>query len=138
MSGYLLDTVSLSEVIRKQPDPEFMGRLDTVPTGDLHTSAVCVMELRHGAGRVSHGHRLWERIQHEVLTNVTIAPFTENEALRAAEILAQLESAGTPIGVEDTLIGTTALSHDFTVITRNVRHFTPIPGLDVESWWGEA
>lgn len=137
MSGYLLDTVALSEVIKKEPDPEFVSRLGVIPTSDLHTSAVCVMEMRHGAARVSHDQRLWQRIQHEILTKVTTVPFAANEALRAGDILAQLESAGTPIGVEDTLIGATALAHDLTLVTHNVRHFTRIPGLNVESWWGE-
>ena len=57
------------------------------------------------------------------------------EAVRAGEVLSELQSAGTPIGVEDVLIGSTALVHDLTVVTRNVKHFQRISHLDVESWW---
>ena len=42
---------------------------------------------------------------------------------------------GEVIGIEDVLIGATALENDFTVVTRNVRHFSRLDGLVVESWW---
>lgn len=37
-------------------------------------------------------------------------------------------------GSFDRLIGAHALSHDLTVVTDNVAHFTDIPGLRVENW----
>ena len=38
------------------------------------------------------------------------------------------------IGVEDVLIGATALVREYTVVTGNVRHFERIPALQVENW----
>jgi tRNA(fMet)-specific endonuclease VapC len=38
------------------------------------------------------------------------------------------------IGVEDLLIGATALSHGYTIVTANIRHFQRIPNLQVENW----
>ena len=80
---------------------------------------------------------LWERIAREVLSRVRVLPFGEREALRAGDLLADLEAAGQPIGIEDVLIGATALVGSLTVATRNVRHFRRLPGLVVESWWLE-
>jgi tRNA(fMet)-specific endonuclease VapC len=57
------------------------------------------------------------------------------EATRAGEILADLEARGTPIGLEDVLIGSTALVHGIAVATRNVKHLGRIEGLSVENWW---
>jgi tRNA(fMet)-specific endonuclease VapC len=51
------------------------------------------------------------------------------------DLLAALESRGKSIGIEDVLIGATALVHDLVVATRNVRHFDRIEGLSIESWW---
>jgi tRNA(fMet)-specific endonuclease VapC len=135
LSGYLLDTNVLSEVIKKQPEPRVSERLRDVPTGSICTSVVCVTELRYGARRRAGGDLLWERITREVLSRVRILPLGEREALMAGDLLAALEAAGQPIGIEDVLIGATALVGSLTVATRNVRHFRRVPGLEVESWW---
>jgi tRNA(fMet)-specific endonuclease VapC len=70
-----------------------------------------------------------------VLSRVGILPLGEREALRAGDLLADLEAAGQPIGIEDVLIGATSLVGSLTVATRNVRHFRRLRGLVVESWW---
>ena len=41
------------------------------------------------------------------------------------------------IGVEDVLIGATALVRKYTVVTGNVRHFERIPDLQIENWFIE-
>lgn len=135
MTGYLLDTNVLSEVLRKRPEPRVVERLREVAPGAVFTSVVCVTELRYGAKRRAAVDGLWERIAREVLSRVRILPLGEAEALQAGDLLAALEAAGQPIGVEDVLIGATALVGSLTVATRNVRHFQRLPGLAVESWW---
>ena len=132
---YLLDTNVLSEVIRKNPNRGLLQRLNEVAAREVVTSAVCVAELRHGAARVAHGARLWERIAREILSRVDILPLGEAEAVRAGDLLATLEARGEPIGIEDVWIGATALEHRLTVVTRNLKHFRRIPGLTSESWW---
>ena len=135
MKTYLLDTNVLSEILKKRPEPRVLERLRAVPARALTTSVVCVTELRYGAARHPQGTTLWERIAREVLARIRVLPIGEAEAIRAGDLLAALESNGTPIGVEDVLIGATALEEHLTVVTRNVRHFRRIPGLAVEAWW---
>jgi predicted nucleic acid-binding protein len=135
LTGYLLDTNVLSEVLRKRPEPRVVERLREVAPGAVFTSVVCLTELRYGAKRRAAGDGLWERIAREVLGRVRILPLGEAEALKAGDLLAALEAAGQPFGVEDVLIGATALVGSLTVATRNVRHFRRLPGLAVESWW---
>ena len=135
MNGYLLDTNVLSEVIKKRPEPSVLARLREVSPGSVFTSVVCVTELRYGARRRPGADVLWERIEGEVLSRVRVLPLGEREALRAGDLLADLEAAGQPIGIEDVLIGATALVGELTVATRTMRHFRRLPGLAVESWW---
>lgn len=135
MSNYLLDTNVLSEVLKKRPEPRVLERLKMTLPRSLATSVVCVTELRYGARRHPQGTRLWDRIAREVLARITILPLDEAGAIRAGDLLAVLESSGTPIGIEDVLIGATALQENRTVVTRNTRHYRRIPGLAVESWW---
>jgi tRNA(fMet)-specific endonuclease VapC len=47
---------------------------------------------------------------------------------------ASLLSNGMVIATPDLLVAATALYHNFTVITHNVRHFTPVPDLRVQDW----
>ena len=135
MNGYLLDTNVLSEIIKKRPFASVMSRLRDVPQEELHTSSVCVMELRYGAVRSPGGPGLWERVRRDILPRVNVLPLRETDAIRAGEILADLEARGTPIGIEDVMIGATALTGNLVVVTRNVRHLNRIPGLAVENWW---
>lgn len=135
MTGYLLDTNVLSELIRKRPYPGVTERLRRLPQDQLVTSSVCVTELRYGAARHPQGDALWKRISEEVLAHIQILPLGSKEAERAGELLASLERRGEVIGIEDILIGATALENDFTIVTRNLRHFSRLDGLVVESWW---
>lgn len=136
--SFLLDTNLLSEPIKKRPDPAVLERLGRCRADELHTSAVCVMELRFGALRHPDSARLWSRIQEEILSRVSILAFGPEEALEAAEILATLQSRGEPLEVEDIQIAATARAHGLTVVTRNLRHFERIPGLTATSWWPQA
>lgn len=65
---------------------------------------------------------------------MTILSFDLREAILAGDMLAYLSRRGELIGVEDILIGATALANDYTVVTGNVRHFQRIPNLRVENW----
>jgi hypothetical protein len=87
------------------------------------------MELRHGSRRREDHEVFWQRITHEVLSRVTILDFSLSEAVVAGDILAHLARRGELIGVEDVLIGATALVREYTVVTGNVRHFERIPAL---------
>ncbi|MCI0343221.1 MAG: PIN domain-containing protein [Planctomycetales bacterium] len=131
----LLDTNALSEPLKKRPHPEYLRRLAAEPAESLATSVVCVYEMRHGALRGAAGSVRWQRIEREVLPRVVILPLGLDEALRAGEISADLEGRGVPIGLEDVLIGATALVQGCAVVTRNLKHFSKIPGLRVFDWW---
>lgn len=135
MTGYLLDTNVLSELVRKRPSPGVTERLRSIPRDQLVTSSICVTELRYGAARHPQGGILWERIANEVLAHIRVLPLGSKEAERAGELLAELETRGEVIGIEDVLIGATAMMNNLAVVTRNVRHFGRLDRLIVENWW---
>lgn len=135
MRGYLLDTNVLSEIVKKRPSAQVMGRLRDARQDALFISVVSVMEMRFGAVRSPAGAPLWDRIRKEILARVRILPFGADEAARAGEILADLATRGVPVGIEDVMIGATALVGDLVAVTRNMRHLGRIEGLTVEDWW---
>lgn len=130
---YLLDTSALSEPLRRRPHPRFSEELKRVPSDALHTSSVCVMEMRYGSARKGDEF-LWERIQREVLARVHVLPFAEAEAVVAGDLLARLQKTGQSIGIEDIQIAATAVVSELTVVTANESHFARIPGLRVVNW----
>ena len=135
MSGYLLDTNILSEVIKKRPSAGVLERLRAARRDQLATSVICVTELRYGAVRHPKTASLWQRITREVLARVRVLPLDSAAAVLAGDILARLHAQGTPIGLEDVLISATALVNELVVVTRNLTHFEKIEGLRVESWF---
>ena len=131
---FLVDTNIISELIKRQPNPHLLARMEDIPDASLYTASVCAMELRVGALRVPNGEALWNKIQSRILSRIQILGFGYQEAMKAAELLAALYASGRPIGVEDTMIASTALSNALIVVTANTEHFSRIPGLHSENW----
>ena len=49
-------------------------------------------------------------------------------------IKAELSSQGISVDDFDLLIGCVALTHNYTVVTNNTKHFRKIPGLTLQNW----
>lgn len=131
---YLLDTNILSELIKKRPNPFVLSQLGSKPAYTLYTSCICIMELRFGSVLIEDAEIFWEKVTHEIISRVNVAPIAEREALIAGNILAELRKKGESIGLEDVLIAASAITNNYIVVTANARHFSRIKGLKVENW----
>ena len=129
--AFLFDTNAISELFRRRPNQEFVNWLFTLPRDQQFTSAVVCGELLAGARGTSNPDLWLGRYRTQVFSRITILPFDVACAEKYGEVRAALRAAGTPIGEPDTLIGATALAHDLTVVSANVKHFKRIPGLEV-------
>ena len=72
-----------------------------------------------------------ESFLHELLADLTVYPYTKKTALLAGKIDGEQQSRGVVIPFADRLIGATALSLGYQVLTGNPRDFQRIPGLSV-------
>ena len=131
---YLLDTNILSELVKKRPDHNLLQHLQSNPSQSLFTSCICVMELRFGSALRRDFKSFWQNIEREIISRVNVMPLGYEEVLKAGDILADLKKKGLSIGIEDVLIGSTALNHNLIMVTANIRHFSRIKGLAVENW----
>lgn len=63
-----------------------------------------------------------------------VLPLTNEIARLSAEIYADLQKIGQPIGHNDVLIAGTAIQHNLMLITNNSNHFQRIRGLSLDNW----
>jgi predicted nucleic acid-binding protein len=131
---FLFDTDVLSHVLKRAPAPSLLGRLATVPPEQQFTTAITVGEMVYGAYRSPRREQLLRQLEERVWPNVRILPFNRAAAETYGRLRAELERAGTPLSEPDLRIAAIALTHDLTVVTGNVRHFSRVPGLRVENW----
>ena len=132
---YLLDTDTLSELMRRAPSPPLLRQLAAVPPDEQATSSISLGELLYGARRVpDRSAELLARIEQTVTANLPVLPFDAEAAAEYGALRVQLEGQGAPIGNADMQIASIALARDLVVVTGNVRHFERVPSLSVENW----
>lgn len=132
---YLMDTNVLSELIKKNPNSNFMARLRSTPADALFSASICLMELRYGVLKRGNAQDLWTKIEREILSRIRILPFAYKEAMKAGELIHHLYSMGQPIGVEDIMIAPIALGNGLTLVSANIKHFSRVPDLKTENWF---
>jgi len=110
-------------------------RLRALRPAEVGVPAIVEYELRYELLRM-HPDAATPRLAAlaQLLRPMQILPFDSECAAQAARIRVDLEAAGTPIGPHDTLIAATALRHQAALVTRNVREFSRVPGLQWLNW----
>ena len=139
MKGFLLDTNIPSEMTRPRPQPSVIGWLDDADDGQLYFSVVSLGEILKGVTLVSESKR---RRQLQQWLDETLRPWFEGRILPVNQPIAerwgvlagQCQMKGRPLKVGDGLIAATALEHDLTVVTRNVKDFASL-GVTVFNPW---
>ena len=129
---YLLDTNVCVKYLNGEP-MKLLRRLQATDLEDIAVCSVVKMELLYGAMKSRNPDASWRRQQSFLKVFVSL-PFDDIAALIAGRIRAQLAHLGTPIGFNDLLIASIALSHDLTLVTHNVGEFSRVEGLCVEDW----
>lgn len=137
---FVLDTNVVSE-LRKvragKADPGVAGWAERVQSAELFISAITMHELEHGVllmerSDPDQGALLRAWLDHSVTAafKSRVLVVDEGVARRAAAL-----HVPDPAPFRDALIGATALEHDMTVVTRNVKDFERFDGLDVLNPW---
>ena len=136
---YLLDTDICSYVIRAR-DPELLAVMqDKARSGaDISISAVTYAELRSGAERSRSAERYNRAILLFCERLTGVLPWDKAAADEFATLEANLLGTGRSIGSNHTMIAAHALSLGRVLITNNRKHFSRVPGLELENWSGQA
>lgn len=122
---WLLDTMVISELRKRTPDPNVVLWLSSVSEKDLFLSVVTISEIQRGiALQRDKDAPFAERLQYwldELMKNYDdhVLPVTAEIACQWGELTARVGHDGA-----DVVIAATALEHGLTVVTRNERHFS--------------
>ncbi|MBF5038946.1 type II toxin-antitoxin system VapC family toxin [Methylophilus sp. 13] len=131
MSGYLLDTNIISDLIRN-PSGAAARHIEQVEAKDIFTSIIVAAELRYGCAKKGSV-KLTEKVEN-LLATITVIPLENPVDTEYGRIRAELEAAGQTIGMNDLLIAAQAYTLKLTLVTDNLREFSRIHGLKIENW----
>jgi tRNA(fMet)-specific endonuclease VapC len=129
---YLLDTNACIRVLNGS-SAVLLDRLRAHAPSEIRLSSVTRAELLYGARRstkVAENLRLLAAF----FAPLVSLPFDDSCAEHYGALRASLAAEGRPIGPNDLLIAATALAHDLTLVTHNLREFSRVTGLKLEDW----
>ena len=128
MSGFLLDTNCISELVRVNPDRRVMEWMDAADESLLYLSVLTLGEIRKGLASLAQGKRrtrleTWLELELRARFARRILPIDAPVADRWGLLAAQARVRGTTLPVIDGLLAATALHYNLTVVSRNAADF---------------
>ena len=130
MRKYLLDTCIVVFLFCDKYN--VAKHLDEVGLENCYISEVTIAELQAGVEK-SGNKDFNQRMLDKFVTMVKVVSFS-SVIKRYAKEKAATNRQGTPVADFDLLIGCSALENDLVMVTDNVKHFQPIPGIVIENW----
>ncbi len=136
----LLDTNVISELMRPEPDPSVLLWFQVRPRESVSLCSVTRFELFAGVMALPVGRRrtsllksLGDILDAEFRT--PCLPFDRNAAEVCAEIVTHRQRMGAPMDLGDAQIAAIALVNGLPLVSRNVKDFARVPGLEVINPW---
>lgn len=141
---YLLDTDTLSNYLDKRRGNEKLRqRIEQASSETVWISIITFEEIIRGilsllnqarkhprnAGKIVEYYRLLQSLTHD-LGSFQILPYDAAAESKYQEIPSAVRQQHS----QESHIAAIALTHDYTLITRNTRHFSQVPHLRIEDW----
>lgn len=121
---YLVDANVLSEPTKIQPDAGVLAWFRQHER-DIVVDPIVLGELRVGVLVLPRGRKRTRLLQwlNRVEESIECLPWDQSVGQCWAELVAELRRKGRVLPLLDSMIAATALRHELTVVTRNVRDF---------------
>jgi tRNA(fMet)-specific endonuclease VapC len=133
--SYLLDSNSWIDHLRRGPNSNVTAKLAALPQGSVFLCSVVLGELLYGA---HHGGPTHAANNLALIASLRLRfgslPFDDVAAEEYGKARAHLANLGTPIGPNDLLIASIALTNGLTLVTHNTTEFSRVPVLKLEDW----
>src|SRR6266404_6920908 len=139
MSGFLLDTNCISELVRPKPDRRVEAWMDAADETMLYLSVLTLGEIRKGGAGLAYGKRrthleTWLKVELPGRFSGRILPIDAAIADRWGQLAAESKRKGKAFSIIDGLLAATALHHDLTVVSRNSSDFANTPVQVLNPW----
>jgi len=139
MSGFLLDTNCISELVRVRPEPRVMEWMEAADEGLLYLSVLTLGEIRKGLAALAQGRRrarleTWLEVDLRARFSDRVLPIDGDVADRWGLLAAQAKRKGIALPILDGLLAATALHYNLTVVSRNASDFTSSQVPVVNPW----
>jgi tRNA(fMet)-specific endonuclease VapC len=128
-----LDTSVLVALLRKDGAALDGLRTEAERGGTVSTTTVNLCELYAGAYGSREPEKELARVQ-ELVSKLGILELDAAAAERYGELVNDAGLRQEPIGDFDLIIASIALEHGERFVTRNTKHFSRVPGLELERW----
>jgi predicted nucleic acid-binding protein len=128
---YLLDTDTIIYILKGYPAVE--KNLQRHYHDPMKISVITLMELYYGAYKSQRVTRSLAKIK-TLEKALEILPLGDEIVEIFGREKARLENLGTPLDDFDLILGCSALVHNLTLVTNNLKHFRKIEGLRVTNW----
>lgn len=129
---YLIDTNIWSALIRRS-NLALVARFRALEPEQLVLSPIVLGELEVGYYKGDRTPKRRQVLEH-ITANTQLLALDGGVSVTYAQIRAELEQAGTPIGPNDTWIAAEAVYHQLVLVTDNTRDFLRVPRLQLENW----
>jgi predicted nucleic acid-binding protein len=139
MSGFLLDTNCISELVRVKPERRVLDWMEAADEALLYLSVLTLGEIRKGVARLPQSRRrtrleTWLEADLHARFSGRILPIDVAVANRWGLLAAQGASRGVSLPVIDGLLAATAIHYDLTVVSRNSHDFAGAQVPVVNPW----
>ena len=139
MSGFLLDTNCISELVRPKLNRRVEAWMDAADETMLYLSVLTLGEIRKGAAGLANGKcrthlETWLKAELQTRFSGRILPIDAAIAYRWGLLAADAKRKGKPLSIIDGLLAATALHHNLTVVSRNADDFKNTPAQFLNPW----
>ena len=139
MSGFLLDTNCISELVSKKSEPRVLDWFEATDEGLLYLSVLTLGEIRKGIALLPQGKRrtrleTWLEVELKARFAGRILSIDSAVADRWGLLFAETKRKGTPLALIDGLLATTALQFNLTVVSRNDGDFNSTQVAVLNPW----
>lgn len=130
MKKYLLDTNICIYFLKGLYNLD--QKIEKAETENCFVSEITIAELKFGVENSDNKEKNQKTVD-DFVSKFTVIPIFNSLNIYARE-KARLRKKGTPLDDFDLLIGSTAISNNLILVTRNVSDFERLDGIEIENW----
>ncbi|HTP34148.1 MAG TPA: type II toxin-antitoxin system VapC family toxin [Candidatus Acidoferrales bacterium] len=139
MSGFLLDTNCISELVRPKPEPRVVQWMESVDEELLYLNVLTLGEIRKGVVGMPQGKRRtrlesWLEADLRARFSGRILTIDSVTADRWGQLAAEAKRKGKTLAVIDGLLAASAIQHNLIVVSRNASGFTGLAIQVLNPW----